>query len=149
MFVDPISGDWLRSFEWETQGPAVHAMEYSPDGKQLMIFKSGGKYGANPHQFFFINPQYGEILHKFDIPYDVPAVTTCAYSAEGQWFAFRAWEEHRVDVVDTTDWEVKKSFKVRGGTISDDSIAFSSDGRYLALGSTVWDFQTGGIGSYG
>lgn len=145
MFIDPISGDWIRSFEWETQGPAVHAMEYSPDGRQLMIFKSGAKYGENPHQFFFINPQDGEILHKFDIPYDVPAVRTSAYSPEGRWFAFRAWEERRVDVVDTTDWEVRKSFKVPGGTISDNSIAFSPDGCYLALGSTVWDFQTGGI----
>ena len=143
MFIDPISGDWLRSFEWETQGPVVHAVEYSPDGMQLMIFNSGAKYGKKPHQVFFLNPRNGEILYKFDIPYDVPAVTTFAYSPEGQWFAFRAWEERRVDVVDTTDWEVRKTFKVSSGAISNESIAFSSDGRFLALGDTVWDFQTG------
>ncbi len=110
-----------------------------------MIFKSGAKYGVNPHQFFFLNPQDGEILHKFDIPYDVPAVVTFEYSPEGRWFAYRAWEERRIEVVDTTHWEVRKPFKVRGGNISDESIAFSPDVRYLGLGDTVLDFQTGGL----
>ena len=143
MVIDPISGDWLRSFEWDTQGPAVDGMEYSPDGKQLMIFKSGAKYGKNPHQFFFLNPQDGEILHKFDIPYDVPAVTAFAYSPDGRWFAFRTREERRVDVLDTTDWNVRKTFKGSGSAISNELITFSPDGRFLALGNTVWDFQTG------
>ena len=143
MFVDPISGDWLRSFEWDTQGPAVDGMKYSPDGKQLMIFKSGAKYGKNPDQFFFLNPQDGNILHTFDIQHYSPPVTAYAYSPDGQWFAFRVWEENRIDVVDTTDWEVRKTFEVRGGSMSVASIAFSPHGRYLALGDTVWEFQTG------
>ena len=142
MFIDPISGDWLRSFEWETQGQAVDAMQYSPDGKQLVIVKSGSKYGRNPHQFFFLNPQDGEILHKFDIRCETPELTF-AYSPGGQWFAFRAWTERRVYVVNTTDWQGKKTFKVDGGTSREASITFSPDGRYLALGDTVWDFQTG------
>ena len=145
MFVDPISGDWLRSLEWDTQGPSVHTMEYSPDGRQLVIYISGTKYGENSHQFSFTNPQNGEILHKFDIPFDVPVVTTFKYSPEGRWFAFRAWEERRVDVVDTTDWVVRKTFNGSGSAISNELITFSPDGRYLALGNTVWDFQTGGI----
>ena len=142
MFIDPISGDWLRSFEWETQGQAVDAMQYSPDGKQLVIVKSGSKYGRNPHQFFFLNPQDGEILHKFDIRCETPELTF-AYSPGGQWFAFRAWTERRVYVVNTTDWQGKKTFKVDGGTSREASITFSPDGRYLVLGDTVWDFQTG------
>ena len=143
MFIDPVSGDWLRSFEWETQGSAIQGMQYSPDGRQLVIFKSGSKYGQNPHQFFFLNPQDGEILHKFDIPCETPEIMTFAYSPEGQWFAFRAWTERRVDVINTTDWQGKKTFKVKGGTSREASITFAPDGHYLALGDTVWDFQTG------
>ena len=143
MFIDPVSGDWLRSFEWETQGSAIQGMQYSPDGRQLVIFKSGSKYGQNPHQFFFLNPQDGEILHKFDIPCETPEIMTFAYSPESQWFAFRAWTERRVDVINTTDWQGKKTFKVKGGTSREASITFSPDGHYLALGDTVWDFQTG------
>ena len=150
IFIDPISGNLLRSVKrsyaqdnLRRRNTFIDAMKYNPDGKQLVILDKGAKYGGNSHRFFFLNPRDREILHKFEVRATVPEVTF-AYSPRGQWFAFRSWIERRVDVINTTDWKRKKTFKVDGGrTGSRTPISFSTDGRYLAWEGTVWDFQTG------
>ena len=159
VFVDPISGAELRSFEWsDTHGLPIYAMQYSPDGEQLVIFEYD-KYNSSrpnppPPRLVFLNPQDGKILHELNIQ-DSDAGLTFAYSPGSQWFAFRAWREKRIDVIDTLDWQVRKTFTVRGGqemsyvfpfVYSPDpktSISFSPDSRFLALGAMVWDFRTG------
>jgi RNA polymerase sigma-70 factor (ECF subfamily) len=156
VFIDPISGEQLRSFKRShLQDPPVEAIQYSPDGEQLVIFEFDKFHSTGPKppppRFVFLNPRNGKVLHKFDLQDNNPELTF-AYSPRGEWFAFRAWREQRVDVIDTTDWLVKKTFKVGDGILrgvsifSPDpklSVTFSPDGRYLALGDAVWDFQTG------
>ena len=157
VFIDPISGEQLRSFKRShLQDPPVEAIQYSPDGKQLVIFEFD-KFHSNrserlPPQLVFLNPQDGEILHRLPIKYD-PQDLTFVYSPGGQWFAFADLSSHYIHVLDTTDWQVRNTFKKGPSprllkasillTNRDASIAFSPDERYLALGSTVWDFQTG------
>ena len=153
MFIDPISGDWLRSFEWNTNGDPIDLMQYSPDGKQLVIFESGSwhevgnLHTSRPHRIFILEAQSGEILHEFSIP---PAekrhlfsLISFAYSPDSRWLALRAWEERRVEVYDTVDWTVKKVFKTIWGGGSYPEVSFSPDGSNLALGGQVWDFETG------
>ena len=126
VFIDPISGKELRSFEWSSlQAFPIEAIQYSPDGEQLVIFEFDKYHSTGPEppppRFIFLNPQNGEILHKFDLQDNNPALTF-AYSPGGEWFAFRAWRAQRVDVIDTTDWRVKKTFKVGDGILRGVSI---------------------------
>ena len=145
VFIDPISGEQLRSFEWsQLQDLPIEAIQYSPDGGQLVIFEFDKFRSTRPKQplprLVFLNPQDGKILNSFPLQDDRPEVTF-AYSPGGQWFALGILTHRRVDVIDTTDWQIKKTFRCSPSLEA--SITFSSDGRYLALGSAVWDFQTG------
>ncbi len=149
MFIDPISGNLLRSVkrsytqdDLKKRNSFNDAMQYSPDGKQLVILDKGTKYVEKTHRFFFLNPRDGEILNKFEVPATAPELTF-AYSPNGQWFAFLRWAEQQIDAINTRDWQRKKTFKFTGGAIWQAPVTFSSDGRYLAYGSDVWDFQTG------
>ncbi len=159
VFVDLISGSELRSFEWsDMNGLPIYDMLYSPDGEQLVVFEYDAYNSSRPNpltpRLVFLNPRDGEILHKLNVQ-DTDAGMTFAYSPGNQWFAYRAWEEERVDVIDTLNWQVGKTFARRRGqkksyvfptVYSSDprtSISFSPDSRYLALGAMVWDFRTG------
>ena len=159
VFIDPISGKELRSFEWsDTQGLLIHAMQYSPDGEQLVMFEhdkfNSTRPKLSPPRFVFLNPKDGEILHELNVK-GTAAEVTFAYSPGSQWFAFRAWRDKRIDVIDTLDWQVEKTFTIPDRQKMTNfltpvhmpkrkaSISFSSDSRYLALGSMVWDFRTG------
>ena len=159
VFIDPISGKELRSFEWsDTQGLLIHAMQYSPDGEQLVMFEHD-KFNSTrpkppPPRLVFLNPKDGEILHELNVK-GTAAEVTFAYSPGSQWFAFRAWRDKRIEVIDTLDWQVEKTFTIPDRQKMTNfltpvhmpkrkaSISFSSDSRYLALGSMVWDFRTG------
>ena len=159
VFVDPVLGSELRSFEWsDINGLPIYDMQYSPDGEQLVIFEYDAYNSSRPNpltpRFVFLNPQDGKILHEFNVQ-DTDAGVTFAYSPGSQWFAYRAWRDKRIDVIDTLDWQVKKTFAIPDRQKRTDflapvhllqpktSISFSSDSRYLALGSMVWDFRTG------
>ena len=147
-FIDPISGDLLRSvkrlYTQEDLGrdhDFIDAMQYSPDGERLVILDEG--FRTNPHRFFFLNPRDGEVLHKFEVPATVPKITY-AYSPNGQWFAIPRRDEARIDAINTTDWQSKESFNFVGGAGAfwGAPVTFSPNGRYLAYGNDVWDFQT-------
>lgn len=159
VFVDPISGSELRSFEWsDKNGLPIYDMQYSPDGEQLVVFEYDTYNSSRPNpltpRFVFLNPRDGEILHELNVQ-DTDAGVTFAYSPGGQWFAFRAWSEQRIDVIDTLNWQVRKTFTVGRdqersyvfptvySPYPRTSISFSPDTRYLALGTMVWDFRTG------
>ena len=159
VFVDPVLGSELRSFEWsDINGLPIYDMQYSPDGEQLVVFEYDAYNSSRPNpltpRLVFLNPRDGEILHELDVQ-DTDAGVTFAYSPGSQWFAYRAWRDKRIDVIDTLDWQVKKTFAIPDGLKRTDflapvhlpqpktSISFSSDSRYLALGSMVWDFRTG------
>ena len=159
VFVDPISGSERRSFEWsDMNGLPIYDMQYSPDGQQLVIFEFDKYNSSRPNpltpRLVFLNPQDGKILHQLNIQ-DTDAGMTFAYSPGSQWFAYRAWRDKRIDVIDTLDWQARKTFTIPDRKKMTDfltpvhlpqrktSISFSSDSRYLALGSMVWDFRTG------
>ena len=158
-FVHPISGVELRSFEWsDVNGLPIHDMQYSPDGEHVVVFEYDTYNSSRPNpltpRLVFLNPQDGKILHQLNVQ-DTDAGMTFAYSPGSQWFAYRAWRDKRIDVIDTLDWQVRKTFTIPDRQKMTDfltpvhlpqrktSISFSSDSRYLALGSMVWDFRTG------
>ena len=151
MFIDPISGKLLRSvkrsYTQEDLGRDhnfIDAMHYSPDGNQLVILDKGTKYVAKTHRFVFLNPRDGEVLHKFEVPATIPEITY-TYSPNGQWFVFpRRGEggEGRIDAINTTDWKSIETFKFVGSAFWKAPVTFSPNGRYLAYGNDVWDFQT-------
>lgn len=159
VFVDLISGSELRSFEWsDKNGLPIHDMQYSPDGEQLVVFEYDTYNSSRPNpltpRLVFLNPRDGEILHKLNVQ-NTDVGMAFAYSPGSQWFAYRAWRDRRIDVIDTLDWQVRKTFTIQDRQKMTDfltpvhldqrktSISFSSDSRYLALGSMVWDFRTG------
>ena len=149
MFIEPNSGDLLRSVkrsytqdELRRRDSFIDMMQYSPDGKQLVILDEGTKYVGKTHRFVFLNPRDGEILHKFEVPATIPDITF-AYNPNGQWFAFPRRGEERIDAINTSDWKRKKTFKYTGGAFWGAPVTFSPDGRYLAYGISAWEFQTG------
>ncbi|MDE0297843.1 MAG: sigma-70 family RNA polymerase sigma factor [Candidatus Poribacteria bacterium] len=120
MFIDPISGDLLRSVkrlytqdDLRSRNEFINMMQYSPDGNQLVILDEGTKYVAKTHRFVFLNPRDGEVLHKFEVPATIPKITY-AYSPNGRWFAFPRRDEGRIDAVNTTDWKSEESFTFVG-----------------------------------
>ena len=149
MFIDPISGNLLRSVkrsytqdDLRRRDSFIDMMQYSPDGNQLVILDEGTKYVGKTHRFVFLNPRDGEILHKFEVPATIPEITF-AYNPNGQWFVFPRRGEERIDAINTRDWKRKKTFKYTGGAFWGAPVTFSPDGRYLAYGISAWEFQTG------
>lgn len=149
MFINPISGDLLRSVkrsytqdELRRRNSFIDMMQYSPDGNQLVILDEGTKYVGKTHRFVFLNPRDGEVLHKFEVPATIPDITF-AYNPNGQWFVFPRRGEERIHAINTSDWKRKKTFKYTGGAFWEAPVTFSPDGRYLAYGISAWEFQTG------
>ncbi len=129
---DPVAGTQKSIFE--SEGPTVSKICYSPDGKYIYGACDGGR-------ILVIDARSGAIVRSFQAHEE--ASIGLAISPDGRWLA-SGGDDRLIHLWDTTDWSLAQSLRGHESPVL--CLAFNSDGSCLASGGedarlVVWDWR--------
>ena len=152
---------------WDTASGKFRCVLEGTTGVKNIIYSSNGSilFGVSNREVRFWDPNTGKINVRLEFDSTLyPLHTPFALSPDGKTFAIEGTDDYTVDLYDTQTGQLKKSLTGDPGykrkkIVSDgvakwvdyatkgvESVAFSSDGRILAVGSedeiVLWDVDT-------